>query len=73
MAAWDQTDRSARRSAVKSADEAFKTAVKSARSTWNLARRSAWSTFETDRKACVPQGASVSSSETGTSKNDASL
>ena len=72
MAAWDKADRAERRAAVRAADEAFRLAVKNARMAWNTARRAAWKTFETDRKACIPQG-SVSSSETGTSKNDASL
>lgn len=72
MAAWDQTDRTARRNAVKVADKAFRDAVRTARMTWNTARRTAWKTFETDRKACAPT-AQVSSTETGTSQNDASL
>ncbi len=71
--AWDQADRTARRTAVKNADMAFKTSVKSAKSAWGTARRGAWKTFETDRKACVPTNVSVSSSETGSSKDDASI
>jgi hypothetical protein len=72
MSAWDLADRAARRAAVKVADSTFKTTIKTTRNTWNTARKAAWSTFSTERNACAPQG-SVSSSETGTSKNDSSL
>lgn len=75
MAAWDLTDKTARRTAVKAADQAFKTSVKTARSTWNTARRTAWKTFDTDKKACLPtsSSSSVSSSDTGSSSVDATL
>ncbi len=75
MSAWDLTDKTARRSAVKSADQAFRTSAKSARSTWNTARKASWKTFETDRKACLPtnSSSSVSSSDTGSSSVDATL
>ncbi len=76
LAAWDKTDRLERRAAVKAADKAFSDGVKAARKTWNETRRGAWKTFETERKACLPQtasSASVSSSDTGSSKSDASL
>ena len=75
MSTWDLTDKTARRSAVKSADQAFRTSAKSARSTWNTARKASWKTFETDRKACLPtnSSSSVSSSDTGSSSVDATL
>ena len=72
MTAWDKADRTERRNAVRAADQVFHDAVKSARKTWNDARRAAWKTFETDRKACVPLG-NISSSETGSSRDDSSL
>lgn len=76
LAAWDKTDRLERRQAVRAADKAFSDAVKAARKTWNDTRRSLWKSFETEKKACTPQTtttASVSSSDTGSAKVDASL
>lgn len=75
MSAWDLTDKTARRTAVKAADQAFKTSVKTARSTWNTARRTAWKTFDTDKKACLPtsSSSSVNSTDTGSSSVDATL
>lgn len=72
--AWTNADPKERRTLVKTADRAFYDATKTARKTWNTARRATWKTFETDRKACVPQaGSTISASDTGSAKVDASL
>lgn len=72
LLAWDKTDRTERRTAVRSADKAFKDSVRTTRSAWHSARRTAWKTFENERKACAPQS-SLSSSDTGSSKEEISI
>jgi hypothetical protein len=72
LLAWDKTDRTERRTAVRSADKAFKDSVRGARTTWQNTRRATWKTFETERKACAPQ-AQLSSTDTGSSKEEISL
>ena len=50
--AWAITDRTARKTALKTALETFRSARKSASETFHKAKESAWSEFAKDRKAC---------------------
>ncbi len=52
QAAWDLTDKTARKDALKASWSAYKTATTSAREAMRSARQSAWAKFNTDRKAC---------------------
>ena len=51
-AAWGQTDRKTRRSALHDAWKAWMTTSKQARTTFKTARDGAWTTFASDRKTC---------------------
>lgn len=70
LAAWDSSDAKTRRSAVRSADLAFKSSVLSAKKAWNGTRRTTWSVFESERKACSP---GLSAIDTGSSQSDGSI
>lgn len=55
-AAYALTDKTARRTAIRAAWQAWSTAVRTAKSTQKTARNTAWTTFRTDMKACGAQG-----------------
>lgn len=52
QAAWDETERSDRRSAMRAARKTFKTSAREARNAMREARKSAFDTFKTSAKAC---------------------
>lgn len=51
-AAWSQTDRKARRVALKTAWQDYNNAAKTANKTYNSARIAAWKQYQSDAKAC---------------------
>lgn len=69
-AAWNLTDRNARRTALKAAQTTYRNSVRVARKAFRDARNSAWKQFRTDRKAC---GGSTGSEEIGSQGLDESL
>ncbi len=52
--AWTYADRKARRSAIKSAWDAFRTSAKTTKKAFKESKGAAWSQFRTDAKACGP-------------------
>lgn len=69
-AAWNLTDRTARRTALKAAQMTYRNSVRAARKAFRDARNSAWKQFRTDRKAC---GGSAGSEELGSQGLDENL
>ncbi len=69
-AAWNLTDRNARRTALKAAQTTYRNSVRVARNAFRDARNSAWKQFRTDRKAC---GGSTGSEEIGSQGLDENL
>ncbi|MEK7493863.1 MAG: hypothetical protein AAB630_01765 [Patescibacteria group bacterium] len=65
LAAWDITDRTARRAALKAAWKTYGDAIKSARATFRDARLAAWKQFRTDSKACGKSATSDDKTESG--------
>lgn len=56
LAAWDLTDRKARKAAMTAAARGFREAVKTARNTLRTARQGAWKEYKKDLQACGARG-----------------
>lgn len=69
-AAWNQTDRKARRDAMKATLTTYRNSVRAARKNFQNARKSVWTKFKTDRKVC---GGSAGSEEFDGQGQDESL
>lgn len=69
-AAWSQTDRSARRAAIRKAWGDFRKAAMTARNTLRKAKLDAWKQWNTDRKTCAP---SAPADDTANSSVDMNL
>ena len=56
VVAWAITDRNQRRTALRSAWNAFRDAARQTRQVFQQSKKSAWSTFNKDRHTCNTQG-----------------
>jgi hypothetical protein len=60
--AWDMSDATKRKAAIKKAWETFTTTSKTAKKTFNSAGKSAWATYKNDTKKCKGANTSEESS-----------